>query len=58
MVEARRLARLELHQRLAEKGTNVNDYSEKAIEKLITVLIFNSEDVFLKRAKWNLENRS
>jgi hypothetical protein len=55
--EARRLAREELRKHYARKGEDFDLCSEVAIEKAITVLIFNSEDIYLKKAKWNLENR-
>ena len=55
--EARRLARLDIFKIFTKKGKNPNLCSDIAIEKAVTVLLFNSEDIYLKRAKWNLENR-
>lgn len=55
--EARRLARERLKETLAKQGSRLDLCTPKQIENAITVLLFNSEDVFLKQAKWNLENR-
>lgn len=53
--EARRLARADLAKQYNNKGQDLYLLSDRAIENAVTVLLFNSEDVYLKRAKWNLE---
>jgi hypothetical protein len=55
--EARRLAREELRKQYAKKGINIDHASPGTVEKEIIVLLYNTEDIFLKKAKWNLENR-
>lgn len=53
--EVRRLARLELRKRYgADKWDAM---TEKQQANHVVVLLWNSEDVFLKRAKFNLEER-
>jgi len=53
--EARRLARLELEANMRKRGEDPSKASKQQMENGITVLLFNSEDVFLKRAKFNLD---
>jgi hypothetical protein len=56
--EALRLARLEVLKIMRKKGENPKDYTETALWKATTVMLFESEDVFLKRAKFNLSERT
>lgn len=55
--EARRLAKQALADSLKARGIRIDLQTPKQVENAITVLLFNSEDVYLKRAKWNLENQ-
>ena len=52
--EARRLARLDLRAHYIKQGKRLDLCTEKQVENAITVLLFNSEDIYLKRAKFNL----
>lgn len=56
--EARRLAKLELEANCRKRGEDPRKLSHREMENAITVLLFNSEDIFLKRAKFNLEKQT
>lgn len=53
--EARRLAELMLKGAYARDHKDWNLLSQRQKDNAITVMLFNSEDVFLKRAKFNLD---
>ena len=55
--EARRLAKEKLKEEFNRKGYRFDHVSPPQQENAITVLLFNSEDFFLKRAKFNLGER-
>jgi len=52
--EARRLARLDLRKEYEAKGGDFDSLSFTETNNAVTLLLFNSEDVYLQRAKHSL----
>ena len=48
---ARMLAKEDLRKRLMKEGHDLRNLSEKEVDNGVTVLLFNSEDYYLNRAK-------
>lgn len=55
--EARRIARNDYIAELRQHGVDPNTISNRAIDHEVDVLLFNSEDHYLARAKFGLEYR-